>query len=92
MPKMDGSKVLRQLRNEDIWTPVILLTQVGESSERPIAIDELADDYLNKPFDPRELIARMNAVLRRAQPGKPPLTTAQKIDWAHYDRPCRPQN
>ena len=49
--------------------PVILLTQVGESTERAMALEEGADDYLNKPFDPHELVARIHAVLRRARPG-----------------------
>ena len=45
--------------------PIILLTQVGESGERAMALEEGADDYLNKPFDPHELVARIRAVLRR---------------------------
>ena len=76
MPKVDGREVLRQLRQADDWTPVILLTQVGEASERAMALEEGADDYLNKPFDPHELVARMRAVLRRARPGRPPLSAA----------------
>jgi DNA-binding response OmpR family regulator len=76
MPKMDGREVLRRLRQGDDWTPVILLTQVGEASERAMALEEGADDYLNKPFDPHELVARMRAVLRRARPGRPPLSAA----------------
>lgn len=76
MPKMDGREVLRHLRQNDDWTPVILLTQVGEASERAMALEEGADDYLNKPFDPHELVARMRAVLRRARPGRPPLSAA----------------
>jgi DNA-binding response OmpR family regulator len=79
MPKMDGREVLRQLRQAGNWTPVILLTQVGESTERAMALDEGADDYLNKPFDPHELVARMRAVLRRARPGQPPLTSARRL-------------
>ncbi len=79
MPKIDGREVLRRLRGQDNWTPVILLTQVGEAGERAMALEEGADDYLNKPFDPHELIARMRAVLRRARPGKPPLTAAWKL-------------
>lgn len=79
MPKVDGREVLRRLRSQDNWTPVILLTQVGEASERAMALEEGADDYLNKPFDPHELIARIRAVLRRARPGKPPLTAAWKL-------------
>jgi len=45
---------------------------VGESFERAMALEEGADDYINKPFDPRELVARIRSVLRRARPGKPP--------------------
>jgi DNA-binding response OmpR family regulator len=79
MPKLDGREVLRRLRRAGDWTPVILLTQVGESSERAMALQEGADDYLNKPFDPHELVARMHAVLRRARPNQPPLATAQRL-------------
>jgi len=79
MPVVDGREALRRLRRAGNWTPVILLTQVGESSERAMALEEGADDYLNKPFDPHELVARMKAVLRRARPGQPPLATASRI-------------
>ena len=79
MPVMDGRALLRYLRSADDWTPVILLTQVGEASERAMALEEGADDYLNKPFDPQELVARIRAVLRRAPPGEPPLTTAWRL-------------
>ncbi|MGD8753827.1 MAG: response regulator transcription factor [Anaerolineales bacterium] len=79
MPRMDGREALRQLRKEDDWTPVILLTQVGESGERAMALMEGADDYLNKPYDPNELVARIQAVLRRASPGQPPLTAAERL-------------
>jgi DNA-binding response OmpR family regulator len=79
MPRMDGREVLRRLRQEGNWVPIILLTQVGEATERAMALEEGADDYLNKPFDPHELVARMRAVLRRARPGKPPLSTAEKL-------------
>jgi DNA-binding response OmpR family regulator len=79
MPRMDGREVLRQLREAGNWTPIILLTQVGEASERAMALEEGADDYLNKPFDPQELIARIRAVLRRAQADQPPLASARKL-------------
>jgi DNA-binding response OmpR family regulator len=79
MPRMDGREVLRRLRRGDNWTPLILLTQVGESTERAMALEEGADDYLNKPFDPHELVARIRAVLRRARPGQPPLTSASRL-------------
>jgi DNA-binding response OmpR family regulator len=79
MPRMDGREVLRQLRKAGDWRPIILLTQVGESTERAMALEEGADDYLNKPFDPHELVARIRAVLRRARPGQPPLTSASLL-------------
>jgi DNA-binding response OmpR family regulator len=79
MPKVDGREVLRKLRQKNNWLPVILLTQVGESAERAMALEEGADDYLNKPFDPHELVARIRAVLRRARPGKPPLAAAERL-------------
>ena len=91
MPKMDGREALRQLRQADDWTPVILLTQVGEASERAMALEEGADDYLNKPFDPHELVARMRAVLRRARPGRPPLSAAWVLTSGdlRFDRQAR---
>jgi DNA-binding response OmpR family regulator len=79
MPRLDGREVLRRLRRADNWTPIILLTQVGESAERAMALQEGADDYLNKPFDPYELVARIQAVLRRARPGQPPLATSRRL-------------
>jgi DNA-binding response OmpR family regulator len=79
MPRLDGRAVLRRLRQNDDWTPIILLTQVGEAVERAMALEEGADDYLNKPFDPHELIARIRAVLRRARPGRRPLAAVQRL-------------
>jgi len=79
MPRLDGRETLRRLRRTGNWLPVILLTQVGEAFERAMALEEGADDYLNKPFDPHELVARIKAVLRRARPGKPPLSTALNL-------------
>src|SRR5262245_36634464 len=49
MPKLDGREALRQMRRAGVATPVILLTQVGEAVERAMALEEGADDYLNKP-------------------------------------------
>ena len=76
MPRMDGRETLRRLRKAKIWTPTILLTQVGEASERALALEEGADDYLNTPFDPHELLARIRAVLRRVRPGERSLSAA----------------
>jgi len=91
MPKMDGRELLRSLRRDDNWIPVILLTQVGEAFERAMALEEGADDYINKPFEPHELVARIRAVLRRAKPGKPPLSAAWQITCGDlsFDRRAR---
>ncbi|MFT3877397.1 MAG: response regulator transcription factor [Propioniciclava sp.] len=79
MPGMDGRETLRRLRASGSSVPVVLLTSVGEASERARALDEGADDYLNKPFDAGELISRVRAVLRRARPGRPTLASAQTL-------------
>lgn len=79
MPRLDGREVLRRLRQDGDWTPVILLTQIGDSGERAMALREGADDYINKPFDPNELTARIQAVLRRSDPGQPPLSVAERL-------------
>jgi DNA-binding response OmpR family regulator len=91
MPHVDGREALRRIRADGDWTPIILLTQVGESGERAMALEEGADDYLNKPFDPHELIARIRAVLRRARPGRPPLAAAWNLRHGdlHMDRRAR---
>lgn len=85
MPLLDGREVLRRLRQAGNWTPVLLLTQVGEASERAMALEEGADDYLNKPFDPHELAARIRAVLRRARPGQPSLASAWRLSCSCDD-------
>ncbi|MDI9637079.1 response regulator transcription factor [Geitlerinema splendidum] len=72
MPNMNGRDLLRQLRQKSDWLPVIMLTQVGDAAERAMALEEGADDYINKPFDIHELIARIKTVLRRIQVGQPP--------------------
>ncbi|WP_223628864.1 response regulator transcription factor [Microbacterium sp. EST19A] len=79
MPHVDGREFVRRVRARQLWLPIILLTQVGESWERSAALDEGADDYLNKPFDPHELISRIRAVLRRTARGAVPLRAAERL-------------
>jgi DNA-binding response OmpR family regulator len=79
MPRLDGRNVLRRLRESDNWTPVILLTKVNTPAERVLSLQEGADDYLNKPFDPLELVARVQAVLRRTQRGSLPLASFRHL-------------
>ena len=64
MPDMDGFQVLRKIR-ETLDLPVIMLTAKGEVSDKVVGLELGADDYLAKPFEPRELLARMQSILRR---------------------------
>ncbi|MGE4421331.1 MAG: response regulator [Pseudodesulfovibrio sp.] len=66
MPGKDGLEVLRDIRTEFI-TPVIMLTAKGEDTDRIVGLELGADDYMAKPFNPRELLARIKAVLRRVE-------------------------
>lgn len=84
MPRADGREVLARLRRGGNWTPVILLTGVGQAGTRADALDKGADDYLNKPFEPAELVARIRAVLRRGQVGQT-LSHASRITGGGLD-------
>jgi two-component system phosphate regulon response regulator OmpR len=66
MPKKNGLDVLKDIRKES-QVPVIMLTAKGEETDRIVGLELGADDYLPKPFSPRELLARVNAVLRRME-------------------------
>ncbi|MBT9172839.1 MAG: Transcriptional regulatory protein SrrA [Syntrophomonadaceae bacterium] len=70
LPKLDGWDVCREVR-KTARTPIIMLTAKGEEFDRILGLELGADDYLTKPFSPRELVARVKAVLRRAAPDKP---------------------
>jgi two-component system, OmpR family, phosphate regulon response regulator OmpR len=69
LPDMDGLDVCRQIRTRSD-TPVLMLTARGDAIDRIIGLELGADDYLPKPFEPRELLARLRAILRRRSPGK----------------------
>jgi len=69
LPGINGFEVLRRIRSVS-KIPVLLLTARGEDVDRIVGLEIGADDYLPKPFNPRELVARIRAVLRRAKPGK----------------------
>lgn len=69
LPKKNGFDVLRDLRKES-KVPVIMLTARGEDMERIVGLEIGADDYLPKPFNPRELVARLRAILRRSSTAK----------------------
>lgn len=69
LPGMSGFEVLRRIRSVS-KVPVMLLTARGEDVDRIVGLEIGADDYLPKPFNPRELVARIRAILRRAKPGR----------------------
>ena len=76
LPEINGFEVLRRLRTQSAC-PVIMLTARGQELDRIVGLEVGADDYLGKPFSARELLARMNAVLRRTQSG--PLKTGDAL-------------
>jgi DNA-binding response OmpR family regulator len=69
LPKMDGFEVCRELRRLHVRTPVIVLTAKVQEAEKVLGLELGADDYVTKPFSPRELRARIKALLRRADDG-----------------------
>ncbi len=79
MPEMDGYGFMREHRKEQD-TPIILLTARVDDDERVIGLELGADDYITKPFRPRELVARVRAVLRRAGKSEPQAKALQVAD------------
>ncbi len=71
LPGMDGFEILRRLRQQS-KVPVLMLTARGEDTDRIIGLELGADDYLSKPFNPRELAARIRAIMRRMEPRDTP--------------------
>jgi DNA-binding response OmpR family regulator len=68
LPKMSGYEVCRMVRDDGITTPILMLTARGEEADRILGLDLGADDYVSKPFSIREVLARVRALLRRANP------------------------
>lgn len=71
LPEMDGFEVCRTIRSFS-QIPIIMLTARGEVTDRVVGLEIGADDYLPKPFDPRELVARINTIVKRKQPSTQP--------------------
>jgi DNA-binding response OmpR family regulator len=80
LPDVDGFTVCRQLRNEARNMPVLMLTALDSVEDRVAGLDSGADDYLAKPFDPRELLARVRALLRRDQVQRYPVLRVADIE------------
>ena len=86
MPGEDGISLTKEVRkNSD--TPILLLTAKGETQDRILGLEAGADDYLAKPFEPKELLLRLNAIMRRvpAQDEAAPLPKVMHLGQVHYD-------
>ena len=87
MPGEDGLSVVRRLRGANDRTPIIMLTAKGDDIDRIVGLEVGADDYLPKPFNPRELLARIHAVLRRRPPPEAPgapTTEAAEVEFGPF--------
>jgi two-component system, OmpR family, response regulator CpxR len=84
LPKLDGFAVLRKLR-ESSRVPVLMLTARGEDIDRIVGLELGADDYLPKPFNPRELAARVRAILRRVEPREAPVAERLELNGVRLD-------
>lgn len=71
LPGMTGTEICAKLRAEDNWTPVLFCTARDDEIDRVLGLELGADDYITKPFSPREVVARVRAVLRRAASARP---------------------
>jgi two-component system, OmpR family, phosphate regulon response regulator OmpR len=78
LPGEDGLSLCRRLRGIGVEIPIIMLTAKGDDVDRIVGLEIGADDYLPKPFNPRELVARINAILRRDR--KPPIGAPAESD------------
>ncbi len=80
LPGEDGLAICRRLRAQAGSPAIVMLTAKGDEVDRIVGLEMGADDYLPKPFNPRELVARINAVLRRRQPAGPPGAPAAQSE------------
>lgn len=80
IPGLDGVEVCRRLRESGDWTPVLMVTARDEETDRVLGLELGADDYVTKPFSPRELVARVKTVLRRAEgPPQEPVRAVGRL-------------
>src|SRR6478672_1819224 len=87
LPGEDGLSICRRLRGSNEDMPIIMLTAKGDDVDRIVGLEVGADDYLAKPFNPRELVARIQAVLRRVpapQPPGAPTTDEQVVNFGDF--------
>ena len=86
MPGEDGLAACRRLRGGGNAVPIIMLTAKGDDVDRIVGLEMGADDYLPKPFNPRELVARIHAVLSRRPPAAPPGAPSSEAETASFGR------
>jgi DNA-binding response OmpR family regulator len=81
LPVLDGTELCRQLRADGDWTPVLFVTARDDEVDRVLGLELGADDYVTKPFSPRELVARVKTVLRRAhgRPDEAPVLAVGRV-------------
>ena len=84
MPGEDGLSLTRKLRAKGSALPIVMLTAMGEDTDRIVGLEMGADDYLAKPFNPRELLARIKAVLRRSAPNAAPQAAVEAGSATRY--------
>jgi two-component system OmpR family response regulator len=84
MPEMDGLEFCRRLRRTS-RVPILFLSSRGEELDRVLGLEMGGDDYLAKPFSPRELVSRIKAILRRAQPEAPPEPQSLEVAGMRLD-------
>jgi two-component system phosphate regulon response regulator OmpR len=84
LPGEDGLAICRRLRGTKNTIPIIMLTAKGEDVDRIVGLEMGADDYLPKPFNPRELVARINAVLRRRSAPLPPGAPSAEVESVEF--------
>lgn len=79
LPRLDGMEITKRLRQEKVQTPILLLTAKDDTIDRILGLEIGADDYLTKPFSPREVLARMKAIFRRMEPRQVAEPVAETI-------------
>ena len=89
LPGIDGYRVLRQLRDDGLSMPVLILTAKGEEADKVLGFRLGADDYVTKPFGVLELLARVQALLRRSRPAAPPVATIERFGDVEVDGSTR---
>src|SRR5882672_6096457 len=92
LPGMHGYRVCRTLRDEGVWTPILILTAKDGEYDEAEALDTGADDFLSKPFSFVVLLARLRALIRRGAPPRPTVLSVGSLELDPGARRCRRQD